>query len=326
MKTQVPFVFSFAVMVIGLGVALYSFKQINLARGSHNWPGVPAKIISSEVKATQREAEKKRVYTTLSADIAFQYTVNGKEFTSNLTMIDQPPKTFSTDAQTLVQKYPAGSTVLAHYNPQNPSQALLETGVSRSTYVAFVFGLVWRHSASVYSASACFRRHAWSTLASSTKSGGRISLSAQELPIDGIPFEESLWIQSPCVDISCSHWALIQFKRAAKKCPKAVLLSNRLGSLSSFCLACVLLMSIRARAILTNLLWSAPLIASAAQEDTLWHVIAPNGAEVDAERGIYKGENGITVKYSGTTLTADRAQVNEKSGTGCGGRSRRPST
>jgi hypothetical protein len=142
MKTQVPVVFSLALMIIGLGVALYSFKQISLARGSYNWPSVPAKIVSSEVKATQREAEKKRVYTTYSADIAFQYTVNGKEFTSNLAMIDQPPKTFSTDAQTLVQKYPPGSTVMAHYNPQNPNQAILEMGVARSTYVAFVVGVV----------------------------------------------------------------------------------------------------------------------------------------------------------------------------------------
>ncbi|MDB6034040.1 MAG: hypothetical protein JWM16_4378 [Verrucomicrobiales bacterium] len=142
MKTQVPLVFSLALMVIGLGLALYSFKQISLGKGSLNWPAVPATVVSSAVKATERVGEKKRVYTTYSADIAFHFTVDGKEFTSNLAMVDQPPKTFATDAQALVQRYPAGSTTMAHYNPQNPSEAVLETGVAKSTYVAFVFGLV----------------------------------------------------------------------------------------------------------------------------------------------------------------------------------------
>jgi hypothetical protein len=142
MKTQVPFAFSLALMVIGLGSALYSFKQISLAKGSLNWPAVPATVVSSEVKATERVGEKKRVYTTYSANIAFRFTLNGKEFNSNMVMVDQPPKTFATDAQALVQKYPAGSSAMAHYNPQNPTEAVLETGVARSTYVAFVFGLV----------------------------------------------------------------------------------------------------------------------------------------------------------------------------------------
>src|SRR4051812_24644963 len=137
MKTQVPFVFSLALMVIGLGLALYTFKQISLGKGSLNWPAVPATIDSSEVKATERVGEKKRVYTTYSADIAFHFTVSGKEFTSNMAMIDQPPKTFAADAQALVQKYPAGSTAMAHYNPQNPTEAVLETSVATSTYVAF---------------------------------------------------------------------------------------------------------------------------------------------------------------------------------------------
>jgi hypothetical protein len=142
MKTQVPFIFSFALMVIGLGVALYSYKQMSLGKGSLTWPAVPAKIVSSDVKTTQREAEKKRVYTAYTADITFHYSVNGKEFNSNLAMVDQPPKTFGPDARALVQKYPVGSTAVAHYNPQNPSQAVLEVGVGKSTYLAFGFGIL----------------------------------------------------------------------------------------------------------------------------------------------------------------------------------------
>jgi LPS-assembly protein len=73
-------------------------------------------------------------------------------------------------------------------------------------------------------------------------------------------------------------------------------------------------MYIRARAILTNLLWAAPFLAQGAQEESKWEVFAPNGADYDAKSGLAKGTNGITVKYSGTTLVADRAEVNKESG------------
>jgi hypothetical protein len=142
MRTQVPLVFSLAIMVIGLCVALYSYKQISLARGSINWRTVPAEILSSKVKVSQQEAEKKRTYTVYSANISFRYTVNGQEFTSNHAMVDQPAKTFSRDAEALVAKFPPGKTVMAHYDPANPSYAILETGASKSSYIAFLFGIL----------------------------------------------------------------------------------------------------------------------------------------------------------------------------------------
>lgn len=142
MRTQVPLVFSLAMMVIGLGVALYSYKQINLAKGSANWRSVPAEVVSSKVKATQREGEKKRTYTTYTADISYRYKVNGQEFTSNQVMVEQPAKTFSEDAEELVQQFPPGRTVVAHYDPLNPSQAILLTGAKTSIYIAFSLGLL----------------------------------------------------------------------------------------------------------------------------------------------------------------------------------------
>lgn len=137
-----PLVFSLAIMVIGLGLALYSYNQIILAKGSANWRTVPAEVISSKVKSTQREGEKKRTYTTYSADISYRYKVNGQEFTSSQVMIEQPPKTFSADAEKLVQQFPPGQTVVAHYDPLNPSQAILISGAKTSIYIAFSIGLL----------------------------------------------------------------------------------------------------------------------------------------------------------------------------------------
>jgi|1185.fasta_scaffold240934_2 hypothetical protein len=142
MKRQVALFFAFILMALGLALALHSLKKINLARASLNWPSVPARIISSEVKATTRTGEKKRVYTTYRADISFVYTVNGKEFNSHEPSIDQPEKTFATDAKALVAKYPAGKSATARYNPADVFEAVLEPGPAASSYVAFIVGLV----------------------------------------------------------------------------------------------------------------------------------------------------------------------------------------
>jgi hypothetical protein len=129
-KNHIALLFAFMVMALGLGTALYSYKKINLARASLSWPQIPARIISSEVKATERTAERKRAYTTYRADIAFSYKINGTEFTSHQAVIDQPEKTFAADAKALVARFPAGKSVMAHYNPANNFEAVLESGIS----------------------------------------------------------------------------------------------------------------------------------------------------------------------------------------------------
>jgi hypothetical protein len=142
MKTPVALFFAFVVMSFGLGLALYSYKSINLARASLRWPSVPARIVSSEVKATERTGEKKHVYTTYRADISFVYTLNGKEYTGHQPSIDQPEKSFATDAKALVARYPAGKSVTARYNPSDIFEAILEPGPATSSYVAFIVGLI----------------------------------------------------------------------------------------------------------------------------------------------------------------------------------------
>lgn len=65
---------------------------------------------------------------------------------------------------------------------------------------------------------------------------------------------------------------------------------------------------------MTNLFWAAPLLLHAAENEPKWEVIAPNGADYDIGKGLARGTNGITVKYSGITLTADHAEVNQNTG------------
>jgi hypothetical protein len=141
-RASVPLPVAFIIMAIGLAVALYSFTRINKAKASENWPTTPAEVVSSEVRATERSEARQVSNTTYRAEISFRYKVNGKEHISDQLMIDQPEKSYAKDVQTIVENFPVGKTVLAHYNPRHPSDAVLEIGASAGIYIAFLFGAV----------------------------------------------------------------------------------------------------------------------------------------------------------------------------------------
>src|SRR5258707_6834318 len=70
----------------------------------------------------------------------------------------------------------------------------------------------------------------------------------------------------------------------------------------------------RARVILLVLFWScASFLLHAADPEHQWIFTSPTETVYDANTGLGMGTN-VTVKYGGTTLTADYAQVNQNSG------------
>ena len=106
--------------VVGLGVFLYGQYQLTRARGSVTWPLVTGKIITSQIQSHHDEDG-----TTYSADIEYNYTVNGKQFKSDVIVIGG----HDYSAGSAVERYPVGKSVLLAYNPVKPHQAVLEPGV-----------------------------------------------------------------------------------------------------------------------------------------------------------------------------------------------------
>ena len=105
---------------VGLGVFLYGQYQLNRARVSVTWPLVDGKIITSEVQSHHGEDG-----TTYSADIEYSYTVNEKQFKSDVIVIGG----HDYSAGSAVKRYPLGKSVTVAYNPEKPNQAVLQPGV-----------------------------------------------------------------------------------------------------------------------------------------------------------------------------------------------------
>ena len=109
----------FVIGVVGLGIFLYGQYQLTRARGSVTWPLVLGKIITSQVQSHHGEDG-----TTYSADIEYSYTVNEKQFKSDVIVIGGHDY-----GSSAVERYPLGASVTVAYNPINPHQAVLEPGV-----------------------------------------------------------------------------------------------------------------------------------------------------------------------------------------------------
>ena len=106
--------------VVGLGVFLYGQYQLTRSRGSVTWPLVTGKIITSQIQSHHDEDG-----TTYSADIEYNYTVNGKQFESDVIVIGGHDYSVGS----AVERYPLGESVRVAYNPVKPHQAVLEPGV-----------------------------------------------------------------------------------------------------------------------------------------------------------------------------------------------------
>jgi len=117
-----------------LGVGLFALQRYRAAKA---WPQVPAVIEASEV-VSERRFEDGRFYRPV---VRYRYATPSGSFDGDkLSTADRLyPKEEA--ARRVAARYPAGSTVLARYNPVDPAEAVLERGASGG-FGLLLFGLL----------------------------------------------------------------------------------------------------------------------------------------------------------------------------------------
>lgn len=122
-----------------LGLALLLtwgvYRQFSTAQNSKNWPFVTGQVTEFEIR--NRPADN-----SLIARIRYTYTVEGSSYTGTRFTLDNGETGIRQVARRL-DAYPQGHTITVYYNPDNPSQAVLEPGVSVNslmiTSMAYLF-------------------------------------------------------------------------------------------------------------------------------------------------------------------------------------------
>ena len=130
---------------VGLGLLLAGRRQRTQALATEAWPTVGGTITASRLdrqSRTQTRQGRRTARTTYTPVVDYTFDVGGKPLRGNKIF---PGSTMSFDlgtAQDIVNRYQAGAPVTVHYNPADPTQAVLETS-SRSANMLMIMGGVF---------------------------------------------------------------------------------------------------------------------------------------------------------------------------------------
>ncbi len=99
------------------------------------WPVVPGKVVLSETESYRTRVTRNTV-TTFAPVVEYAFVVNGHEYRSRQIQLDGDGDSGSrAEAKAVAARYPEGSDVEVHYDPENPSNAALERPAGTAWYL-----------------------------------------------------------------------------------------------------------------------------------------------------------------------------------------------
>jgi hypothetical protein len=120
-------------VLAGLVMAAYGGTLLYRAQQSTGWPCTDGRITRSEIVLND---------ASYSPTVVYAYMVDGVDYQG--TDIACAPRISTGDgdyARRCVARYPVGAPVAVYYDPDEPTTAVLEPGLSGKSFVPVVFGL-----------------------------------------------------------------------------------------------------------------------------------------------------------------------------------------
>jgi uncharacterized protein DUF3592 len=122
--------------LIGLAIMAYGIHLVLKSRRAGLWPTAEGKIVDSRVREVIDDGSP-----TYAAYILYEYSVNGARLRSDVWRLGVGSSSFAGFAKRAVAKYPIGLSVPVYYDPNKPTDAMLETG--NASWAFLVFGLAF---------------------------------------------------------------------------------------------------------------------------------------------------------------------------------------
>jgi hypothetical protein len=115
------------------------YPGIDKGLESQKWPVAKGIIISSTVKTGHKmKSKSKRSYFP---EVLYEYSVNNKKYrNTSITAFDTGGS--ANNAIKVMNKYNPQSKVDVHYDSENPSVSLLETGIQTSSIIFTIIGVI----------------------------------------------------------------------------------------------------------------------------------------------------------------------------------------
>lgn len=130
-------------LLIG-AVSLY-FGCANLlqAHASMSWPIAQGKIERSIVKASSGSFRNGSLRTTFRAEVDYRFTVDSLSFLGHRWTFGDYGSSDRSHAEDIAAKYPQGSSVVVHYDPNDPEESVIDPGIKLHTWFLPGAGLIF---------------------------------------------------------------------------------------------------------------------------------------------------------------------------------------
>ncbi|MEJ2551077.1 MAG: DUF3592 domain-containing protein [Anaerolineales bacterium] len=136
-------IFGLVFTAIGLFALVRGVVHYRTGKASAAWPAVEGRVADATVEvsvSTDSDGMTSRQYTP---HVVYTYSIGGQQYSSDQVNIGSKwhyPTRARAEAKL---NYQTGQRVNVHYNPENPSQAVLEPGSTRGAWGTLLIGIVF---------------------------------------------------------------------------------------------------------------------------------------------------------------------------------------
>lgn len=131
------------VLVVGIGFLAWSGYTYSKASASSGWPSTQGEVVVSMVDKTTQTTNSnvKWIYQPI---LKYDYEIDGVAYSGDRIRFTSFSISHKKEhkAKREISAYPVGKSVQVFYNPQNPSDSVLETGVGSRVYMGFGVGIL----------------------------------------------------------------------------------------------------------------------------------------------------------------------------------------
>ena len=119
--------FVLVLLALGGGLIFYGLRSRQKAEASQSWPSTTGQIIRSEVKQSANTDDDGNTSYSYYPSVEYTYQITGQTYTSKR-LVFGALKGYGSSAKAVadLQPYSLGGQVTVYYNPENPSEAVLE--------------------------------------------------------------------------------------------------------------------------------------------------------------------------------------------------------
>ena len=122
----VTIIYLAVILAGGLFIFLAINQKLKAQKAEKTWPTVPGVVLDSEIKIHRRTSSRGGSSRTYQPYVTYEYRVKDQAYVSD--QLGFGNATYgSGKAHDILALYPQGAPVTVHYDPTDPSKAVLET-------------------------------------------------------------------------------------------------------------------------------------------------------------------------------------------------------